>query len=304
VIVRSFGKAIAGLLFLLLVGSAAVLSLHYGCQANALSWASGLTVIKVGVARLFGLELITIPQTVDILAGSFAMGSYADDGWGERNEKPQHTVTINRTFRLGKYEVTFAEYDLYSRTQGKPMLTDDNLALGKQPVVNVSWHDAIGYARWLSLVTGRNFRLPSEAEWEYAARARTTATFWWGGTVGQNHANCIDCGNGEGIGKRPLAVGTLGENAFGLADMAGNVMEWVQDCYAESYSGAPSNGNARNDQSPCPLRVLRGGSWADGKWSVRSAFRMGDVPEAANYTIGFRLAEDFDAEPQKSSSSH
>jgi formylglycine-generating enzyme required for sulfatase activity len=157
----------------------------------------------------------------------------------------------------------------------------------RQPVVGVSWEDAQRFAEW----TGG--RLPTEAEWEYAARAGTTTRYWWGDEVGKNNANCAECGS-QWDGEQTGPGGSFQPNAFGLHDMLGNVWEWVEDCWHESYKGAPTDGSAWGKQQgdDCAQRVIRGGSWGHEPGSVRSANRTGLTPGSRYYGVGFRLAQD------------
>ncbi|MGH8534603.1 MAG: formylglycine-generating enzyme family protein [Gammaproteobacteria bacterium] len=157
----------------------------------------------------------------------------------------------------------------------------------RQPVVGVFWEDAQRFAQW----TGA--RLPTEAEWEYAARAGTTTRYWWGDEVGKNNANCAGCGS-QWDGKQTAPVGSFQPNAFGLHDMLGNVWEWVQDCWHENYKGAPLDGSAWGEKQDgdCARRVIRGGSWHDLPRSVRSARRAKHAPGDRYGDIGFRLAHD------------
>ena len=155
---------------------------------------------------------------------------------------PRHRVTIARPFSVGVHEVTFAQWDACRRAGGCSHNPDgQGWGRGTRPVVDVSWHDAQQYVRWLSGKTGARYRLLSESEWEYVARAGTTTRYWWGGAIARSRANCDGCGS-RWDGRQTAPVGTFRPNAFGLHDVHGNVWEWVQDCERGSYSGAPSNG--------------------------------------------------------------
>jgi formylglycine-generating enzyme required for sulfatase activity len=160
-------------------------------------------------------------------------------------------------------------------------------------VINVSWKEAVAYAEWLSKQTGKRYRLPTEAEWEYAARAGTEAAYWWGNEVGKNHANCAGCGS-QWEGKQTAPVGSFASNPWGLHDTAGNVYEWVQDCWHEDYEGAPADGSGSLWEEGVCVRVIRGGSLNLKPWSVRSANRSKDVPFNRYINLGFRLARDID----------
>jgi formylglycine-generating enzyme required for sulfatase activity/uncharacterized caspase-like protein len=224
------------------------------------------------------------PELVMIPAGHFLMGS--PDGQGESREHPQHRVDL-AAFALGKYDVTFDEWDACVSAHGcstKP--SDEGWGRGRRPVIHVSWDDAQAYVRWLSGKTGHRYRLPSEAEWEYAARAGTTTAYYWGDDFGQGH--CAGCGSPYD-GKQTAPVGSFPANAFGLHDMAGDVWQWVQDTYHESYTGAPANGRAWEEEGG-RARVVRGGSWLDfdGPSVFRPAYRDNDG--GANFFLGFRVA--------------
>ena len=204
----------------------------------------------------------------------------------------QHPVTV-RSFWIGKYEVTFDEYLAFvlDNRDFKPP-PDQGWGRGSRPVINVNWEEAQAYAAWLSKVTGKAFRLPTEAEWEYAARANSTKHYWWGDDVnegGKVWANCANCGS-EWDNQKTAPVGSFSENGFGLHDMHGNVWEWVEDDWHESYKGAPNDGSAWTDKSRGSLRVLRGGSWDGDAQNCRSAVRFGNRPGYRNGSVGFRLS--------------
>ena len=224
------------------------------------------------------LQLLKIP------AGSFRMGS----NQGADDEKPVHTVTIPRPFWMSKTETTFAQYDAYATASGKPKPSDSGWGRGSRPVINVSWNDALGYAKWLSANNAQNLqcRLPSEAEWEYAARAGTTTEYSWGHYTGKNKANCRSCGS-LWDGRQTAPTGYFPANRFGLQDMHGNVWEWVQDGWHDNYQGAPTNGAAWNSDGR--LRVLRGGSWSSTPNLLRSAYRVRGVPGNRSNGLGFRV---------------
>ncbi|MCY4513844.1 MAG: SUMF1/EgtB/PvdO family nonheme iron enzyme, partial [Candidatus Tectomicrobia bacterium] len=200
------------------------------------------------------------PEMVVIPAGSFRMGCVSGLDC-ESDEKPVHTVTIPQPFAVSKYEVTFSNWEACVSGGGckgyRP--TDRDWGRGRRPVINVSWNDAKEYVDWLSSQTGQPYRLLTEAEWEYAARAGATTKYSWGNDIGRSRANCDGCGS-PWDDSQTAPVGSFGANAFGLHDMHGNVLEWVEDCWNGSYSGAPSNGSAWL-RGNCERRVLRGGSW-------------------------------------------
>ena len=214
-----------------------------------------------------------------IPAGSFMMG----DG------SSQHSVSLRR-FALAKYDVTFDDWDACVAAGGcggyRP--DDSGWGRGSRPVINVSWDDAQAYARWFSAKTGRQYRLPTEAEWEYAARAGTTTAYYWGDDIGSGHANCDGCGS-QWDNKQTAPVGSFAPNPWGLYDMAGNVVQWTEDCYSGGYDGAPSDGSARTT-GDCTMRVIRGGSWSFIPRNLRSASRFRDDTGDRHFFLGFRLA--------------
>ncbi|MFZ4603762.1 MAG: formylglycine-generating enzyme family protein, partial [Caulobacterales bacterium] len=230
----------------------------------------------------------TCPEMVVIPARSFVMGSPSSEPNRESNESPQRTVSI-KAFAAGRFEVTFDEWDACVAEGGcetKP--ADQGWGRGKRPVINVSWSDAKAFAGWLSRKTGQRYRLLTEAEWEYAARGGTTSAYWWGASVGSGNANCNGCGS-QWDNAKTGPVGSFDANPFGLHDTSGNVWEWVEDCYAETYSGASTEGSA-NTTGACAVRVLRGGSWLSVPRGLRSAIRYWDAPAGRYNFLGFRLA--------------
>jgi len=238
-------------------------------------------------------ECDACPEMVVVPAGSFMMGSPAGEARRDAYEGPQHPVTIARQFAVGKFEVTFTEWDACVAAGGcKHNPGDSRWGRGKRPVINVSWDDAKEYVAWLSRKTGKTYRLLTEAEWEYAARAGTTTPFSTGPTITTSqanfHGNYTYPGSGKGVYRaKTVDVGSFPPNAFGLHDMHGNVWEWVQDCWNASYSGAPSDGSAWTTGN-CSRWVLRGGSWYDDPRYLRSAARFRDTP-VRDYFAGFRV---------------
>ena len=259
-------------------------------------------------ARELAGEMVSIP------GGSFRMGDLS--GEGDDDELPVHRVTV-RPFRLGKYEVTFAQWDAcvadggcngYSPHDGfytddddfdidKPYY-DESWGRGNRPVFNASWDDVQSFIAWLNGRTGGNYRLPSEAEWEYAARAGSTTLYSWGDDIGSNRANCMNdddkdsfgCGDSYGV---TAPVGSFPPNAWGLHDMHGNVYEWVQDCWHDSYAGAPTDGSAW-ESGDCDDRVIRGGFWNNKASALHSSHRAYGFRtyRSSIFTGGFRLAQD------------
>jgi formylglycine-generating enzyme required for sulfatase activity len=206
-----------------------------------------------------------------------------------RYEVPQHQVTIAKPFAVSRFEVTFDEWDACVTLGGCAYQPPDiDLGRGTRPVINVSWDDAQDYIAWLSGITGKEYRLLTEAEWEYAARAGTTTAYSWGDEIGKGNADCDGCG---GQWDKKLApVGSFKPNAFGLYDMHGNVAEWVEDPWHGSYDGAPVNGSAWLQGGNPSVRVVRGGSWYNYPQSFRAAVRLGNTSDNRVIVIGFRLA--------------
>ena len=246
----------------------------------------GTFVEKGGIG--VGRDCPECPEMVVVPAGSFMMGSRD----GDSDEQPVHEVAIGAPFAAGKYEVTFAEWDACARNggcrQGWGVAKDQGWGRGRRPVIRVNWNDAQRYAQWLSRKTGKSYRLLSESEWEYAARAETETTYSWGDGIGVNRANCIGCVSQRGdSGTAP--VGSFEANAWGLHDMHGNVWEWVEDCWNDSYAGAPADGSAWLTDN-CGGRVLRGGSWYDVPSDLRSANRNWNSTDYRLGSNGFRVA--------------
>jgi serine/threonine-protein kinase PpkA len=228
------------------------------------------------------------PSLIRIPAGSFIMG---DDS--SAHTAPTHKVTLNKAFAITKYEITFAEYDFFAQSTNKPLPGDNGWGREDRPVIHVSWEDANAYARWLSKTTGKKFRLPTEAEWEYVARAGSAARYWWGDSEldAKGKANCRrGCSSSfSGLfGSKTAPVGSYLPNPFGVYDTAGNVSEWVQDCYEENYTEAKANGSAY-EHKQCQGRVVRGGSTKDSAQRLSSSARDNIPSGYLNETLGFRL---------------
>ena len=241
------------------------------------------------------------PEMVIIPAGRFTMGSPESEAERGNNEGPALEVTIARAFAIGKHEVTFAEYDRFAVATGRKKPGDNDWGRGNRPIINVSWDDAQSYVKWLSEQTGKDYRLPSEAEWEYAARAGTQTPFWTGECINTDQANYYgdfdydNCSAKTDLFRgQTVPVDTLPANTFGLHNTAGNVSEWVEDCWHDNYEGAPSDSAARleTDSGGCDLRVIRGGSWLYFPQFARSADRDGGGPGFRFFALGFRLAQD------------
>ena len=221
------------------------------------------------------------PEMVVVREGRFRMGSTA----GDDDERPVHEVTIARQFAVGVHEVTFAEWDACVSDGGCGGYRPDDVGWGRgeRPAINVSWNDAKAYVRWLSGRTGEAYRLLSESEWEYVARAGTTGPYHFGLSLSSSQANY---GNNRG---ETVPVGSYPANAFGLHDVHGNVWEWVEDCWNDSYHGAPSDGSAW-ESGECGRRVLRGGSWSLIPGFLRSAYRNWLTSGLRDVYYGFRVA--------------
>ncbi len=230
------------------------------------------------------------PEMVVVPAGSFDMGSPETDPERDDDESPLHRVTIAKALAVGRYEVTFAEWDACIAAGGceyDRLQVDEGWGRGSRPVVKVSWHDARSFAAWLSAVTGRGYRLPSEAEWEYFSRAGTVTARPWGQYLGDNLANCVGCGS-VFDDSRSAPVGSFGANRFGLYETLANVWEWVEDCWNDSYAGAPPDGSAWTT-GDCRNRVIRGGSSFTYANHVRSPERERLVAVNRGYGVGFRV---------------
>ena len=227
---------------------------------------------------VLGMELVLIP------AGHFDMGSVGDRGYDF--ERPAHRVAVP-AFYLGRYEVTFAQYDQFCRDTKRPLPNDEGWGRGQQPALNLRWEDAVDLAAWLTSRSGHRFRLPTEAEWEYAARAGRNSEYWWGNQAGTNNANCQGCGSPWH--NRPAPVGSFAPNPFGLYDMNGNVYEWCLDTRHDNYRGAPSDATAWLWGATPDQRILRGGSFLLPAFDSRSRARSWDLASRATREYGVRL---------------
>lgn len=256
------------------------------------------------------------PRMVVLPAGSFLMGSPPSGDWRFEDEEPQRRVTVRTGFAIGIYEVTFDEWGACAGGGGcggyRP--SDEGWGRGRRPVTNVSWEDARNYAEWLSEETGEPYRLPSEAQWEYAARAGTETARYWGESAAEQcrYANGFDedyaainrrrvemfeefglgfpsCSDGQARGTAP--VGSYEPNAFGLYDMIGNLTEWTDDCATRDYSDAPADDRVRT-LGDCSRRVLRGGTWSYASEMLRSAQRLSFELDHRDNGLGFRVVRD------------
>ena len=229
------------------------------------------------------------PEMVVLPTGRFRMGDL--DGSCHSSQRPVHMVTISRRIAMGQYPVTFEDYDQFMAATDAERPNDRGWGRGRRPVINVNWHDAKAYAAWLSEQTGKRYRLPSESEWEYAARAGTETAYSWGDEIGVNRANGRESGS-KWSDRQTSPVGSFEPNAFGLYDMHGNVREWVEDCWHDNYEGAPSDGRAWTSGGDSSLAVLRGGSWVYVPRGLRSAYRYWISPSSRYSSGGFRLVQD------------
>jgi formylglycine-generating enzyme required for sulfatase activity len=257
------------------------------------------------------------PTLVLIPAGDFLMGSPAAEKERFSDESPQHPVNVS-AFAIGRCAVTFDEYDRFAVATRRTLPHDEGWGRGNRPVINVSWQDATAYCRWLSEQTGQSYRLPSESEWEYAARADSTTPFWTGYCIDTQQANyngnsdygahpgtwlkadIAGCGAKTGVFLRQtMPVGSFPGNHWGLCEVAGNVWEWVGDHWHDGYLNAPGDGLPWCVSAPqhSDQRVVRGGSWLNGPGSLRSAKRLRCPATAGDRAVGFRVAREL-AEPE------
>ena len=228
------------------------------------------------------------PPMVLVRAGEFRMGS--PDGPGYKDERPVHEVRFSKPFAIARYETTFEEYDRFARGTGRPLPDDDGFGRGRRPVINVSWQEAKDYAAWLSLETGKPYRLPTEAEWEYAARSEGKNEVWAGTSQLSQLENYAVYG-----ANRTEPVGSKQPNGLGLYDMSGNVWEWVEDCWHDSYQGAPKDATAWGQagvRDCVAQRVIRGGSWGGDPGDLRASSRSWVQADSRYSSLGFRLVQD------------
>jgi len=227
------------------------------------------------------------PMMIQLPGGTFRMGNTS--GLISADETPRHEVTVT-SFMMSVNEVTYAEYDVFAKATGRRLPNSSGWDRKTHPVSNVSWDDAQAYAQWLSKQTGKKYRLPSEAEWEYAARGGQRTMYWWGSRKGEGHAHCFDCGTELNTSK-PAKVGSYKANQFGLNDTAGNLYEWVHDCYHRNYTGAPKDGSVW-EGGDCSVRVARGGAYRSPASSMRVENRETFPSNKGQYNVGIRLARD------------
>ncbi len=304
---RSRARRVQALVYVLLVGSIAGLIgwINQSYLRERLTWYTTVRPYMLRQVRPYVLTAAAeralksgdsfrecakdCPEMVVVPAGEFMMGSAADERDHYGNEDPLHRVTMARPLAVSKFEVTFEQWDACVAIGACADVPDSNMGRGTQPVINVSWDNVQQYVVWISTMTGRPYRLLSEAEWEYAARAGTTTAFSWGNEIGKNNADCNGCGS-EWDSRRTAPVGSFAPNRFGLYDMHGNVWEWVEDCLHTNYEGAPKDGSAWIAQGDCNHRVVRGGSWAGYPVGLRSALRFWYSADDHGNDLGFRVA--------------
>jgi formylglycine-generating enzyme required for sulfatase activity len=226
------------------------------------------------------------PVMISLPAGSFTMGSNA----GDISERPPHHVTIGAPFAIGKYAVTVDQWNACVAANACPKLSSENGPDKNVPARDLSWDDVQQYIKWLGKVTGKPYRLPTEAEWEYAARGGTATPYWWGQQMRKGNSNCKGCGD-PWHEERPENVGTFAANPYGLYDMGGNVWQWVSDCWHSSYKDAPADGHAW-DANGCDMRVIRGGSWREGADYMLVSTRFKYSESVRQSQNGFRVAKD------------
>ena len=227
------------------------------------------------------------PEMIILATGNFLMGSSETEKGSRKSETPQHMVTISRPFALSINEITFAEYDTFAEATGRKQPNDSGWGRGNLPVISVSWEDATAYARWLSVQTKQHYRLPTEAEWEYAARAGSTTAY----SSGNDPSRLGEYAwFGSNSGRKTHPVGKKKPNVWGLYDMYGNVWEWVEDDWHSDYNTAPNDGSAWKIETRSVYRVIRGGSWQVDARYCRSAYRSRQGSGYRIYFLGFRLA--------------
>lgn len=238
----------------------------------------------------------TGPEMVIIPAGSFMMGSPVDEPERTVAEGPLHRVDFACPFAMGRHAVRFLDFDRFSEACGREKPFDNGFGRGDRPVIHVSFEDALAYCDWLNLETGGGYRLPSEAEWEYACRGESTSVFWWGDAISPDLANyrgefAYNKGITGEFRQKTLPVGEFSPNPLGLFQMHGNVWEWCLDSWHDDYVGAPGDGGVWLDAG-VDAHVVRGGSWRCKPVGLRAAYRASLPALARNILLGFRLVKD------------
>ena len=229
------------------------------------------------------------PELVVVPAGRYLMGDHT--GRGNHNERPLTPIEIRRPFAIGRFEISFADWQLYADATDTPLPDNEGWGLSAQrPVMHVSWHQAQAYSKWLSKVSGQRYRLPTEAEWEYAARAGSTSYYWWDEQLdspdSRPRAHCRGCATSRLIQNKTERIGQFPANAFGLHDTAGNVWEWTASRFASPFDGSEQSTASLLDKSP---RAVRGGAWNSGPSYLRSSQRDMKQPQHKDYALGFRI---------------
>jgi formylglycine-generating enzyme required for sulfatase activity len=287
-------QALVGVLIAGMVASLAAWRNEQWLKAQ-IYWFVNVSGHVLTVARVLALppkepfkDCADCPEMVVVPAGEFMMGSPEEEKDHGDDEEPRHKVTIAKPFAVSRFELTFDEWDACA-AQGDcdAKVSANGWGRGRQPVISVTWDDAQRYVTWLSRVTGQPYRLLSEAEWEYSARAGSDKAYSWGDEIGKGNANCRGC-DSQWDGKQTAPVGSFAANAFGLYDMHGNVHEWVLDCWSDNYVGAPTDGTARTT-GDCNRRVVRGGSWTNDPQRLRAANRNWFTTDDRNVNLGFRV---------------
>jgi formylglycine-generating enzyme required for sulfatase activity len=252
-------------------------------------WPSSVTGFPAALGAPFR-DCPDCPEMVVIPAGTAMMGSSASDPEHAPEETPQHRIRLAKALAVGRYPITRAEFAAYARdTSGTDSVGRTYFdATDRDPAVMITWGDANDYAEWLSRRTGQHYRLPTEAEWEYAARGGTLTRYWWGDEVGTGNADCGMC-RSRWDGRSTSPVGSFKANPFGLYDMLGNVYEWVADCYWRDYSKAQEDASAPFEGADCRQRVLRGGAWTSNPDDVRAAARIELDVGVRQDVVGFRV---------------
>jgi formylglycine-generating enzyme required for sulfatase activity len=255
-------------------------------KAAATSAAAPAPTLVLAATGAESKDCAACPAMIPLPAGSFMMGSNI----GDPSEKPPHYVSIAAAFAISRYVVTVGQWNACADVNGCPKLSTENSSMKNAPARDLSWDDAQAYVNWLSKVTGKTYRLPTEAEWEYADRAGTTTKYWWGDQMRKGVANCKACGDPYHK-EAPEPVGSFAANPIGLYDMNGNVWEWVSDCWHNSYKGAPTDGSTW-DTPGCNMRVIRGGSWREGDDYMLSSTRFKYSPSVRQSQNGFRVIKE------------
>jgi formylglycine-generating enzyme required for sulfatase activity len=242
------------------------------------------TPARAAVAGADIKDCAACPTLVSIPAGVFTMGNNTSDP----SEKPAHAVTVGTPFAIGRYEVSVQEWNACAAAGACPKIAQRQGTGANAPMRDVSWDDAQQYVKWLATASGKPYRLPTEAEWELAARGGASTRFWWGEQMAQGKANCKDCGK-PWADDAPANVGSFAANPYGLYDTSGSVWEWVADCWHNNYKGAPGDGRAW-DEPDCRVRVIRGGSWREGASYMVASTRFKYDASVRHSQNGFRVA--------------